>query len=64
MLGAFLAATTFFGVAAATDRSDDGRFQLIVADGYMFKIDTATGQVWKTDMSQPQADFMKPNLGS
>jgi len=47
--------------AATTESSPAGRFRLTAGEGYIFKIDTTTGQVWKTFLSNPAAGFMSAN---
>ena len=67
LIGTALGAAAVLSIAAATSTSTDssfnGRFQLLAADSYLFKIDTTTGQVWRTWTSSPSKDFMMPNIG-
>jgi hypothetical protein len=64
LIGTIIGATAVLSIAAtSTDSSFNGRFQLLAADTYLFKIDTATGQVWRTWTSSPSKDFMAPNIG-
>ena len=51
------------GQTPNTQGINSGRFQLVAtSDGNIFKIDTTTGQVWKTTSSSPSSDFMSPNV--
>jgi hypothetical protein len=50
--------------AATTETSPYGRFQLAMTDNYIFKIDTTTGQVWKSITSIPSKEFMSANVGN
>jgi hypothetical protein len=50
--------------ASTTQSSPYGRFQLAVDADYLFKIDTTTGQVWKSAVSNPSAQFMSANIGA
>jgi hypothetical protein len=64
LIGTALGAAAVLSIAAAsTDASAYGRFQLLAADTYLFKIDTATGQVWRTWINSPSKEFMAPNIG-
>jgi hypothetical protein len=59
VLGVVLGTAVMLSVAAATTQSSSsGRFQLTVADGYIVKIDTTTGQVWTTFLTKPSPEFM------
>ncbi len=60
-LGIVLGAILVIGIAAATQTITGGRYQLLASEGYLFKIDTSTGQVWKTLVSRTDAEFLKPN---
>jgi hypothetical protein len=65
LLGAALGVIATLTIAAAASSSSTlpyGRFQLIATDNYVFKIDTTTGQVWRSFASSTASDFMKPNL--
>ena len=49
------------GCGQSTEGIKSGRFQLVgTTDGNIFKIDTATGRVWKTSSADPSAEFMSP----
>ena len=62
LIGTALGAILVLSMAAATTpTSPYGRFQLAAADGYLFKIDTTTGQVWKTFTTNPSPGFMSAN---
>jgi hypothetical protein len=65
LAGAAIGATAVLSIAAAavsTDASACGRFQLLATDNFIFKIDTATGQVWHTYTSSPSKEFMRANI--
>jgi hypothetical protein len=59
VLGAALGAVIMLSVAA-THSSSGGRYQLVAADSYLFKIDTTTGQIWST-LSSLSREFMAAN---
>jgi len=64
VIGAALGAAIMLSVAAAsTQTASGGRYQLVVADGYALKIDTSTGQIWRTFLTKPEPDFMAANSG-
>ena len=65
LIGTALGAAAVLSIAAvsSTDSSAYGRFQLVVTENYLFKIDTATGQVWNTYANSPSKSFMAPNIG-
>jgi len=64
LLGAALGALTVISIAATLPQNPMvGRYQLALSDGYVFKIDTVTGQVWKTNPSNSSPTFMAPNEG-
>ena len=55
LIGATMGAVTMLVIAAATtDSPHYGRFQLAMTDNYVFKIDTMTGQVWRSLTSEQQ----------
>ena len=64
--GAALGAVAVLSIAAVqqTETLSCGRFQLLATDNYIFKIDTATGQVWHSYMNPLSKEFMRPNLGA
>ena len=63
LMGAALGAVAILTIAATTAQTlPYGRFQLLATDNYLFKIDTSTGQVWKTSVNAPARDFLAPNL--
>lgn len=65
LFGAATGAVAMLTIAATSSQTlPYGRFQLITAEGYLFKIDTSTGQVWRTYVSNPGKDFMAPNLAA
>ena len=70
VLGVALGTILVLSVSAATTPSAScGRYQLAVSElaGYapaIYKIDTATGQVWKSNAAAPTADFMAPVAGN
>ena len=64
LLGAILGALTTLTIAAttiSTQTGTAGRFQLLATDNNVFKIDTATGQVWRTYATHDLGNFAKPN---
>ena len=64
LLGAAIGALMMIAIGAARSESQSpGRFQLVAADGHVLKIDTATGQVWKSITAKDDDDFGKPVLG-
>jgi len=64
VFGAALGAVIMLSVAAASTQTwSGGRYQVVVADGYILKIDSSTGQVWRTLLSTPNPDFMAANSG-
>jgi len=63
IIGVTLGIAAMLTMAAASfSPLSPGRFQLVAADHYLFKIDTSTGRVWQTSSSAPTSDFMAPNL--
>jgi hypothetical protein len=66
ILGIFVGAAAVLTVAAtnlnSTQTGTAGRFQLLAADSYLFKIDTETGQVWRTYLTHDLSNFGKPNV--
>jgi hypothetical protein len=63
LLGMVLGSLLVLSIAAATSqRAPEGRFQLMGAESYIYKIDTATGQVWRTRNSSQDRTFMDPNI--
>jgi hypothetical protein len=64
LLGATLGVVAMLTIAAATSTQPQpaGRFQLLAADSFLFKIDTGTGQVWRTYVNSPSQEFKAPNL--
>lgn len=64
LIGTALGAAAVLSIAAAsTDSFYCGRFQLVVTENYLYKIDTATGQVWNTYANSPSKSFLAPNIG-
>lgn len=64
LLGAALGALTVISIAATLPQNPMvGRYQLALTEGHVFKIDTVTGQVWKTHPSNSSPTFMAPNEG-
>jgi len=65
LLGATLGAILVLSIAAATPTpsSPYGRFQLAFDQNYLFKIDTTTGQVWRSFPGNPSAQFMSAIIG-
>jgi len=62
-IGAVVGAILVLSIAAATQESShDGRFRLTAGEGYIFKIDTTTGQVWRTFIGNPTAEFTAANI--
>lgn len=63
ILGAVIGALAVFTMGAANSTSTQtnaaGRFQLLAADGSIFKIDSQTGQVWRGYFSDLKS-FCKP----
>ena len=65
LTGAAIGAVAILSIAAAsTETFSCGRFQLLASDGYLFKIDTATGQVWRSYINGTSKEFMRPNIGA
>ena len=65
VLGALLGVLALLALGAVAPQGPNGaRFRLIVAENQIFKIDTVTGQAWKTDVNRPDGAFMKANLGN
>jgi len=63
LIGTALGALLVLSIAAATTQTSAyGRFQLATGEGYIFKIDTTTGQVWKSFTTNPSAGFMSANV--
>ena len=61
LIGAAFAVAAMMTMAAASSSTlSYGRFQLVAADGYIFKIDTSTGQVWRSILSNPSKEFLAP----
>jgi hypothetical protein len=67
LVGAALGAGAVLSIAAIqTDTSSGGRFQLLVSNDKLFKIDTATGQIWwnwLSSLGNPSSGIMRPNIG-
>jgi hypothetical protein len=64
LLGATLGALTVLSIAAATTQTSPyGRFQLAIGDSWIFKIDTTTGQLWRSPAGNPSAEFMSADIG-
>ncbi len=65
ILGVALATILILSVAADSKQpsptSYGGRFHLEVSEHYAFKIDTVTGQIWKSRVSDMSSEFMAPN---
>lgn len=62
LIGAALGALIVLSFGAATTQTSPyGRYQLATGDGYIFKIDTTTGQVWKSFTTRTSGDFMAVN---
>ena len=65
LAGIVLGAVAILSIAAtSTDPSAPGRFQLLSVDRFIFRIDTATGQVWRTFIDGPSREFMQPVIGA
>jgi hypothetical protein len=65
LIGATMGSVIMLVIAAATtDSPHYGRFQLAMTDNYIFKIDTMTGQVWKSLTSNPSSAIMSANVGA
>ncbi|MFO1487871.1 MAG: hypothetical protein U1F65_05280 [Verrucomicrobiota bacterium] len=63
LLGAALGCAAMLTMAATSSSTlPFGRFQLVVSENYLFKIDTSTGKVWRTFTSSPSKEFMAPNI--
>jgi len=63
LFGAGFGIVAMLTMAAASSATPSfGRFQLLAADSYIFKIDTSTGQVWRSYVSNPSKEFLAPNL--
>jgi hypothetical protein len=64
VIGTAIGASALLSVAAVTSTDTEfcGRFQFIVTADYLYKIDTTTGQVWRTWTSQPSNEFMAANI--
>jgi hypothetical protein len=64
LIGAAMGALMVLAIAAATTESPSyGRYQLAMTDNYIFKIDTTTGQVWKSLTGNPSQQIMSANVG-
>jgi len=67
LIGMTLGALIVLSIAAATKNAPTatGRFQLAAStDHYIFKIDTITGQVWKTGSENTGYDFLSANVSA
>jgi hypothetical protein len=65
LIGMTLGALIVLSIAAATQNAPTGRFQLATSmDHYIFKIDTITGQVWKTGSENTGYDFLSANVSA
>jgi hypothetical protein len=65
LIGMTLGALIVLSIAAATQNAPTGRFQLATSmDHYIFKIDTVTGQVWKTGSETTGFDFLSANVSA
>lgn len=65
LAGIAIGAIAILSIAAtSTDSAASGRFQLLATENNLFKIDTATGQVWRTWVNSPSKEFMQPNIGA
>ena len=66
VLGAIIGALVIFTMGAASPNSTqtgtNGRFQLLASDGQLFKIDTTTGQVWRTYVTGDISKFAQANV--
>jgi hypothetical protein len=63
LAGVAIGAMAILSIAAVqTETLSCGRYQLLATDNFIFKIDTATGQVWHTYTSSPSKEFMRPNI--
>ena len=63
LLGAALGVIAMLTIAAvSTPTQTSGRFQLLATDVYLFKIDSGSGQVWRTHTHSLSTDFMAPNI--
>jgi hypothetical protein len=64
ILGAIIGALAVFTMGAAnsssTQTNASGRFQLLASDGMIFKIDSRTGQVWRSYVSGDIKSFCNP----
>ena len=64
ILGAVLGALAVFTMGAANSSSTQtnaaGRFQLLAVDGSVFKLDSQTGQVWRSYVNSVLKSFCKP----
>jgi len=66
-LGVAMGAIIVLSVSAAsTSGASYGRYQLVVAEPanyapVIYKIDTSTGQIWRSNAGGPSAEFMAPN---
>lgn len=63
-LGAIIGALAIFTMGATNSTSTQtnaaGRFQLLAIDGYLYKIDSQTGQVWRAFINGDIKSFCKP----
>ena len=63
LIGAAFGVLALVTVAATSSQTlPYGRFQLVAADNYIFKIDTTTGQVWRSFVNSTSKEFMAPNV--
>jgi len=62
LVGAAIGTVAMLTIAAtpSSPTLSYGRFQLVTSDHYLFKIDTSTGQVWRTLVNSPSDKFMAP----
>ncbi len=61
--GSAIGAIAVLSIAAVqTETLSCGRFQMLATDNYVFKIDTATGQIWHSYANSPSKEFLRPNI--
>ena len=64
LAGVALGTLAVLSIAAVSTDYAGGRFQLLATDRFLYKIDTSTGQVWRTYVDSPSREFMQPNIGA
>jgi len=67
VLGLGIGVIVMLGIAAASSRDANGRYQIAGVGNHGLIIDTATGQVWSgyflSNEGKTDADFFQPKIG-